>query len=215
MTRTPPADPAQWWTAPSTLGPLVRLEPLGLEHAAGYFAAAGEPAVADRVFRWLGAAPPRTVDAAREQIAQALLAREQRVRLPFAQLDAATGAVIGTTSFYEIDPANRSLAIGHTWLGAPWQRTGHNTDSKLQLLTRAFEQLGAVRVVWHTDILNARSRAAIARLGASQEGIVRKHRLRRDGTWRDTVQFSMLDDEWPAARDALLASRDRRPRDAD
>lgn len=190
-------------------GPLVRLEALTLGHAEGYAAAAGDPEMADEVFRWLSIAPPRTVEQAREQITAALKQRDERTRLPFAQLDATTGEVIGTTSFYEIDPVNRSLAIGHTWLGRSWQRTGHNTDSKLLMLTRAFDQLGAVRVVWHTDINNARSRAAIARLGARQEGILRKHRLRRDGTWRDTVQFSMLNEEWPAARQTLAYFRAR------
>ena len=113
--------------------------------------------------------------------------------------------LIGTTSLYEINPALRTLAIGHTWLGRPWWRTGHNTDSKLVLLTYAFDELGAARVVWHTDIYNERSQAAIARLGATREGVLRKHRIRLDGTWRDTVQYSMTDDDWPAARAHLIA----------
>jgi RimJ/RimL family protein N-acetyltransferase len=208
MPNVPVAEPDQWWALPSMPGPLVRLEPLSLDHAEGYAAALGDPAVADEVFRWLAIAPPRTVEQARDQIGAALAQRQQRIRLPFAQLDATSGQVIGTTSYYEIDPATRSLAIGHTWLGRDWQRTGHNTDSKLLMLTRAFEQLGAVRVVWHTDINNERSRAAIGRLGARQEGVLRKQKLRRDGSWRDTVLFSMLDDEWPKARDALIAARD-------
>lgn len=191
-------------------GPLVRLEPLSTAHAEGYAAALGEPAVADEVFRWLAITPPRTPAQAADQIAEALRQQRDRTRLPFAQLDSRTGAVIGTTSFYEIDPVTRSLAIGHTWIGRAWQRTGHNTDSKLLMMARAFDQLGAVRVVWHTDIRNERSREAIARLGAQQEGILRKHRLRRDGSWRDTVLFSMLDEEWPAARARLTAARDSR-----
>lgn len=212
MPNSPVAESDQWWTPPTMTGRLVRLEALTLEHAAGYAAAAGEPEVAEQVFRWLAIAPPRTLQQARDQIAAALQQRRAGNRVPFAQLDARTGLVIGTTSYYEIDPLSRSIAIGHTWLGRNWQRTGHNTDSKLLMLTRAFDQLGAVRVVWHTDINNERSRAAIARLGARQEGILRKHRLRRDGSWRDTVQFSMLDNEWPAVRDALMATRDG-PRD--
>lgn len=203
VTSRPPAGPDQWWTAPPMAGPLVRLEPLGLHHAEGYAAALADPATADEVFQWLRPAPPRTAAEAEAQIAEALQSRAEGIRLPFAQLDARTCEVIGTTSFYEIDPGSRSLAIGHTWLGRAWQRTGHNTDSKLLMLARAFDQLGAVRVVWHTDIGNARSRAAIARLGARQEGILRKHKPRRDGSWRDTVLFSMLDEEWPAARSAL------------
>ena len=111
--------------------------------------------------------------------------------------------IFGTTSLYEVVPAVRTLAIGHTWLGKPWWRTGHNTESKLLLLSYAFDDLGAARVVWHTDIHNERSQAAIARLGAAREGVLRKHRIRFDGSWRDTVQYSMTDDDWPAARDRL------------
>lgn len=97
------------------------------------------------------------------------------------------------------------MAIGHTWLGRPWWRTGHDTESKLLLLTHAFDVLGAARVVWHTDLINERSQAAIARLGATLEGVLRKHRIRADATWRDTVQFAMTDDDWPGARDRLQA----------
>ncbi len=95
-------------------------------------------------------------------------------------------------------PPGRSR-IGHTWFGRQWWGSGHNAASKLLLLTYAFETLGAVRVAWHTDIKNERSQAAIEKLGAQREGVWRKHRLRRDGTWRDTVQYAMTDDEWPAA----------------
>ena len=109
----------------------------------------------------------------------------------------------GTSSYYDIVPAVRTIAIGHTWLGRRWWRTGHNTESKLLMLTHAFDTLGAARVVWHTDIHNARSQAAIARLGATREGELRKHRIRRDGSWRTTVQYSMTDDDWPAARERL------------
>src|SRR5262249_55179061 len=103
------------------------------------------------------------------------------------------------------NPPARALAIGHTWLGKPWWRTGHNTESKLLMLGHAFDNLGAVRVVWHTDIYNIRSQAAIERLGAIREGVLRKHRLRFDGSWRDTVQYAMTDEDWPAARAALTA----------
>ena len=117
----------------------------------------------------------------------------------------ATGEFAGSSSYYEVDPALRTIAIGHTWLGKRWWRTGHNTESKLLMLTHAFDTLGAARVVWHTDIYNERSQAAIARLGATREGELRKHRIRRDGSWRTTVQYSMTDDDWPEARDRLTA----------
>jgi RimJ/RimL family protein N-acetyltransferase len=194
---------------PVLTGRLVRLEPLALEHARGYLAAAGDPTDAEEVFRWLnpagGASPPRTPADAASHIAGALAQRARGERLPYAQIDARTGEFIGTTSLYEVVPGLRTVAIGHTWIGRRWWRTGVNTESKLLLLTYAFDALGAVRVVWHTDIRNVRSQEAIERLGAKKEGILRKHRLRRDGTWRDTVQYSMTDEEWPSARAALTA----------
>ena len=162
------------------------------------------------MFRWLnppgGAlAEPGTVEDATRHIADALAGRAHGTRLPYAQIDAATGEFAGTTSFYEVSPAQRSLGIGHTWLGQRWWRAGHNTESKLLMMSYAFETLGAVRVVWHTDINNTRSQAAIERLGAMREGVLRKHRVRWDGSWRDTVQYAMVDDDWPAAKAALTA----------
>src|SRR5919201_2299699 len=147
--------------------------------------------------------PPKTVQDAHDHISAALAARALGERFAYAQLDAATGEFAGTTSLYEVDPTLRALAIGYTWLGKRWWRTGHNTESKLLLMQYAFQTLGAVRVIWHTDIYNVRSQAAIERLGATKEGVLRKHRLRRDGSWRDTVQYAMTDEEWPAVRDRL------------
>ena len=125
---------------------------------------------------------------------------------PYAQRRAGTGEFLGTTSFYEINPAVRAIAIGHTWLARPYWRSGVNTESKLIMLTRAFEGLGAERVVWYTDLRNTRSQAAIARLGATREGVLRHHRIRRDGSWRDTVQYSLLSAEWSAVKERLSAA---------
>src|ERR1700691_6697696 len=150
-------------------------------------------------------AQPVTLEDAARQMSAAWADRARGARLPYAQIDAARGEFAGTTSFSEVNPALRGLSSGHTWLGQRWWRTGHNTESKLLMLGFAFETLGAVRVVWHTDILNTRSQAAIERLGAVREGVLRKHRLRFDGSWRDTVQYAMVDDAWPAARAALAA----------
>jgi RimJ/RimL family protein N-acetyltransferase len=197
------ASPDLWYALPVLTGRLVRLEPLAVEHAAGYLAAAGEGADAEAVFAHLSQPVPLTVDQAREQILTALAARARGQRLAYAQIDAATGELAGTTSYYEVDPAARALAIGHTWLGSRWWRTGHNTEAKLLMLGHAFATLGAARVVWHTDIRNTRSQTAIERLGAVREGVLRKHRIRRDGSWRDTVQYAMTDDDWPAVRDRL------------
>jgi N-acetyltransferase len=199
-------SPDEWYTQPILTGRLIRLEPLTIEHAAGYLASAGSGPDADDVFRWMYGAAPRTLDDARAQIAAALAARARGERLPYAQIDADTGDFAGTSSYYEVSPALRAIAIGHTWLGRRWWRAGHNTESKLLMLTHAFDILGAARVVWHTDIHNERSQRAIERLGATREGELRKHRIRRDGSWRTTVQYSMTDDDWPAAR-GFLTSR--------
>ncbi len=126
------------------------------------------------MFRWLnppggGLAEPVTIEDAERHILAALAARARGERFPYAQTRRRTPArSSGTTSYYDVDPAARALAIGHTWLGTTWWRTGHNTESKLLLLSHAFDTLGAVRVVWHTDILNTRSQAAIERLGATR-----------------------------------------------
>ncbi len=199
-----------WFALPILEGQLIRLEPLELHHAEGYLSAAGTGARAAEVFRWLnppggGLAEPVTNEDAERHILAALAARARGERFPYAQIDVHTGAFAGTTSYYDVNPAARALAIGHTWLGTRWWRTGHNTESKLLMLGHAFDTLGAVRVVWHTDILNTRSQAAIERLGATREGVLRKHRLRFDGSWRDTVQYAMTDEDWPAARDRLVA----------
>jgi RimJ/RimL family protein N-acetyltransferase len=190
---------------PTLSGSLIRLEPLAVEHAAGYLAAAGTGPDAEEVFRWMSVAPPKSLDDARAQIGAALAARARGERFAYAQFDARTGEFAGTSSYYDVVPALRTIAIGHTWLGRRWWRTGHNTESKLLMLTHAFDTLGAARVVWHTDIYNERSQAAIERLGATREGELRKHRIRRDGSWRTTVQYSMTDDDWPAVRQRIAA----------
>ena len=190
-------------------GRLIRLAPMMAEHAEGYLAAAGAGTDAEDVFRWVmtpGSATsgaPRSLEDARADVAAALAARARGERFAYAQFDAATGEFAGTSSYYDVVPALRTISIGHTWLGKRWWRRGHNTESKLLMLTHAFDTLGAARVVWHTDIYNERSQAAIARLGATREGELRKHRIRRDGSWRTTVQYSMTDDDWPAARQHL------------
>jgi RimJ/RimL family protein N-acetyltransferase len=191
-----------WYALPVLAGTKIRLEPLVVEHAEGYLAAT-EPD-GDGVFRWLAVRAPKSVDDARDQILAALGSRARGERFAYAQLDAVTGEFAGTTSYYEVSPELRTLGIGHTWLGRRWWRTGHNTESKLLMMGHAFDTLGAARVVWHTDIHNERSQAAIERLGATKEGVLRKHRIRKDGSWRDTVQYAMTDDDWPATRDRLI-----------
>ena len=117
--------------------------------------------------------------------------------IPFAIVLIDTGQAIGSTRYGNIDRGNRRLEIGWTWIGRAWWRTGVNTECKLLLLQHAFEVLGCARVELKTDTLNRRSRAALLRIGATEEGSLRKHILTESGRWRDTVYYSILDDEWP------------------
>ena len=123
--------------------------------------------------------------------------------LPFATVDISTGTVIGSTRFMNIDIANRRVEIGSTFLGKPWQRTRANTEAKYLMLRHAFETWQCVRVELKTDATNLQSRAAIRRLGAKEEGILREHMLTWDGRRRDTVYYSILEKEWPEVRDRL------------
>jgi uncharacterized protein len=200
-----PASP--WHTATPLRGRHVALEPLAPSHAEGLLAALGD----DEVWRHLPSPRPRHVEEMLAYIGAAARDQWEGHRVAWAQCDPATGEVMGTTSYHDIDPERRALGIGHTMLGRSWWRTGVNTEAKLMLLGHAFETLGAERVFWYTDILNERSQRAIARLGASRDGVIRRHRLRPDGSWRDTVLFAMTSDEWPAARRRL---EDRQRREA-
>ncbi|SCL33313.1 Protein N-acetyltransferase, RimJ/RimL family [Micromonospora pallida] len=193
----PPRSP---WLDPVPMrGAHVLLEPLDLAHADELFDATDDP----EVWRHLGSPRPADATGVRELVAEALAAHHRGGRVPWVQRCAVTGAVIGTTSYYEVDPDRGAVAIGYTFLGRPWWRSAVNTEAKLLLLTRAFEELGARRVVWHTDIRNERSQRAIERLGTTREGVLRMHRQRPDGSWRDTVQYSMIVDEWPEAQRQL------------
>lgn len=177
-----------WDLQPTLVGPGVRLEPLGLHHADGLLAAADD----DAVFTWLSVARPADSGDARAIVDRYTSAAEL---YPFAILTA-TGEVAGMTCFYDVGETLQTVTIGHTWIGRRHWRTGLNRAAKTALLTHAFGPLGCVRVVWHVDHLNERSQAAMAALGATREGVLRKHKRRRDGSWRDTVVFSMLDTEW-------------------
>jgi uncharacterized protein len=189
----PPRSP--WLTPEPLYGDHVILEPLDMAHVDELFAATRDP----EVWQHLTHGQPAGRDGMAEIVADALRMHHTGARVPWIQRDATTGEVIGTTSYYELNEAKRSLGIGYTFLSRRCWRTGVNTEAKLLLLTRAFEELGAVRVVWHTDSRNERSQAAIERLGARREGVLRMHRRRADGAWADSVQYAMTVDEWPAA----------------
>ena len=197
---------ADWFAAPTLRTARLQLDALRLTDAPEFLAALGTPEQRDGVVAHLRYPPLTDVAAVRRVLAAGLTDPD---RVAYAQR-LSDGTFVGTTSFYEIAPAVRAIAIGHTWVARPWWRTFVNTESKLAMLTRAFEGLGAERVVWHTDIRNVRSQEAIARLGAQREGVLRHHRIRTDGSWRDTVQLAMLADEWPQARDRLLERLERR-----
>lgn len=187
-----------WSAQPVLRGKHVHLEPLTPEHAEGLHKASADPAI----FTWLSIRQPKDV-AETAKLVDAIL--NQPGRLAWAQIDARTGEVAGTTSYYQIDSTHRNLHIGYTWIGRDWQRTALNTEAKLLLLQRAFVDLEANRVAWETDINNERSQRAIERLGAQREGVLRAHRVRPDGTLRDTVLYSLTRPEWPEVRNALTS----------
>jgi RimJ/RimL family protein N-acetyltransferase len=149
---------------------------------------------------------PETVET---YIARALEGARAGTVLPFVIVDRARDRIVGSTRFWKIDRLNRKLEIGHTWLAASAQRSSINSEAKYLMLTYAFETLDCVRVQFTTDELNEKSRAAILRLGATQEGIVRHERIMPDGRKRNSVRFSIIDDEWPAVRVRLEAMLSR------
>jgi RimJ/RimL family protein N-acetyltransferase len=185
------------WVQPVTLtGAHVVLEPAADRHVPDLLAAGQD----DHVWEWLPWPRPRS-----EEDVAAMLGAERDIAFPFAQVDPAGGRAVGITTYRDVDARHRTLEVGGTWLGRPWWRTAVNTEAKLLLLGHAFEMLGANRVAIKTDIRNERSQAAIARLGAVREGVLRHQYVRRDGSLRDTVMYSIVPDEWPQVRATLQA----------
>jgi RimJ/RimL family protein N-acetyltransferase len=196
---------------PVTLrGRHVVLEPLKVEHAEELWPAASER----EIWRYMGV-DVATVDDLRSWIAKRQHAMVPVLQaLPFLQRDAKTGQAFGSSSLFDIDVANRKLEIGHTWLGASHRRSAANTEAKRLLLGHAFEAMGAIRVQLKCDARNARSRAAIERIGAKPEGILRHWLILADGHRRDTAFFSILEAEWPSVKarlDAMLQARKPTP----
>jgi N-acetyltransferase len=181
---------------PITLeGRHVRIEPLAREHAAAVRVAASD----GELWRlWYTSVPaPEKTD---EWIDIALDMRERLGAMPFVVREKPSGELVGATRYFNVDAANRRLEIGHTWYAHRVQRSAVNTECKLLLLTHAFEALGCIAVEFRTSSFNFRSREAIARLGAKQDGILRNHQILPDGTLRDTVVFSIIAGEWPAVK---------------
>lgn len=184
---------------PVTLvGKHATLEPLAATHHDALVAAASD---GELWKLWYTSVP--SPDKAKTYIETALQMREQSNAMPFVIRDNRSGEVVGSTRFCNVDVANRRVEIGYTWHAARVQRSGINTEAKLMLLTHAFETLKCVVVEFRTHWFNQQSRAAIARLGAKQDGVLRNNAIMPDGSYRDTVVFSIIASEWPAVKQHL------------
>jgi RimJ/RimL family protein N-acetyltransferase len=188
------------WIEPVTLtGSTVILEPLSLDHLDGI-----KEAVKDGELwkLWFTSVPsPETAEA---YVKTALELRENMGWMAFAVREKATNKVIGSTRYCNVDEVNQRLEIGYTFYAESYQRTAVNTESKYLLLSHAFETLNAIAVEFRTHWHNHKSRAAIARLGAKQDGVLRNHQTSGDGVYRDTVVFSIINSEWPVVKKSLL-----------
>lgn len=200
---TPSNPPLSWSEPPRLVGWHVALEPLAMAHADGLRAALAGGELAST---WYTNVPePDGVDA---YIAAALEQQARGEAVAFAVRDAA-GEIVGSTRYYDLDATVPRLSIGYTWYAPKAQRSGLNTEAKLLLLGHAFETLGCIAVAFETSWFNHASRAAIARLGAKQDGVLRSHRRHSDGSIRDTVVFSIIESEWPAVKRNLKFKLDQ------
>jgi RimJ/RimL family protein N-acetyltransferase len=193
------------------VGSRIRLRPLLASDGAALVQAATDGALWSLPFTVVPSAD--TVD---EYIRIALSGQATGTVLPFVTEIIESKQVIGSTRFWKINQQHRKLEIGSTWISASWQKTFVNTEAKFLMLRHAFEHLNCVRVQFTTDEINEKSRAAILRLGATQEGIVRHERIMPDGRKRNSVRFSIIDDEWPSVRlrlENMLVTHPRRPHD--
>jgi len=181
---------------PVTLeGAYVRLEPLSESHHAALCKVGLDPELWKITVEGVANAAGMLT-----YIRQALESQSKGVALPFATIEKSTGRVVGSTRFMNINGKNRRLEIGGTWIARPWQRTALNTEAKFLMLRHAFETLKCARVEFKTDVMNERSRQSILRIGAREEGILRRHMATWDGRMRDSVYFSILDSEWPEVK---------------
>ncbi len=188
------------WIEPVMLsGSNVILEPLSPEHLEGMIAAVKDGELWNL---WFTSIP--SPEKAEAYIKTGLDMRENAGAMPFIVRDRETNKIIGCTRYFNVDEVNQRLEIGHTWYSESYQRTAVNTESKYLLLSHAFEKLSAIAVEFRTHWHNHKSRAAIARLGAKQDGVLRNHAKSADGVYRDTVVFSIINLEWPAVRQSLL-----------
>jgi RimJ/RimL family protein N-acetyltransferase len=189
------------WVSPVVLeGSHVRIEPLCEEHAEGLFHIGKDPSI----WTWLTLGPFEALEDSQRYIAEAVAGRDGGGEFPFAVIERSSGLVVGSTRFLNIRAQDLTLEVGWTWYAPRVQRTAVNTECKLLLMTHAFEVLGANRLQLKTDSRNQRSQAAIARLGAVREGVLRQDTiLKKDGYVRDSVYFSVLRSEWPSVKARL------------
>lgn len=188
-------------TTPLTLeGSVVRLEPIRHDHADLFWDVAKSDL--EDIFRWIPY-PMKTQEDFQHLISKAFEEQQRGESIVFATVERASGRTIGSTRFMNIDRINRRVEIGSTWIAPAWQRTPVNTEAKYVMLRHAFEVWGCIRVELKTDALNQKSRNAILRIGAKEEGTLRRHLLTWTGRVRDTVYFSVLDSEWPDVRRRL------------
>ena len=183
----------------------IELVPLSQDWAQDFHQCAND----DRIWEWKIPNPCTSLEATKDWINQALLERDTNSQIPFVIIDKKSDQMAGSTRYLNIDKANKKLEIGHTFLNPKFWRTHVNSQNKLCLLQHAFEDLGAIRVEFRTNELNQRSRNAIARLGAQFEGIMRKDRILPTGKLRSSAVFSIVDDDWPEAKAALLNTINR------
>jgi RimJ/RimL family protein N-acetyltransferase len=181
-------------------GRAVRLVPLRPEHAPLLWDAMKDDA--EELFRWIPY-PMRTEEDSERFVEQVMKEHERGVSVPFATLERSSGKLVGSTRFMSIDVANRHLEIGSTWIATAWQRTAVNTEAKYLMLRQAFEVWKCLRVEFKTDSMNERSRKAILRLGAKEEGTFRNHMVTWNGRIRHSVYFSVIDGEWPQVKARL------------
>ena len=181
-------------------GDAVQLEPLSLTHVDA-LAVVG---LDDEIWR-LGLSQLTTRDDMLQYVESALALRAAHTAYPFATIERSTNRIVGSTRFANMDEANRRLEIGWTWLGRAWQRTAINTDAKYLMLRAAFEELDCNRVEFKTDVLNEQSRAALARIGATEEGVLRQHMVTANGRIRDSVYFSIVASEWAQVKQNLTS----------
>ena len=188
------------WIEPITLtGLRVVLEPLSLEHLDGMINAVKD---GELWKLWFTSIP--TPEKVETYIKTALEMRENAGAMPFIVRDRESNKIIGSTRYFNVDEGNQRLEIGYTWYSESYQRTAANSECKYLLLSHAFEKLEAIAVEFRTHWHNQKSRAAIARLGAKQDGVLRNHQKNADGGYRDTVVFSIINLEWPAVRQSLM-----------